>query len=157
VVSFTHRPLYPRETAPSTHWIGGWVGPRAGLDAVVKRKIPSPCGEWNPGRSARSLVTILTELPRLTLWDRQISSCDMSKHNGLLLSTGSDVGAITNWWSDLLLSKAQVSGLCIHVKALFGGTEVRTVVLGPTEFLQKLQGPSSWLSLFLLHSAFPKR
>jgi hypothetical protein len=30
------------ETAPSTHWIGGWVGPRAGLDAVVKKKIPSP-------------------------------------------------------------------------------------------------------------------
>jgi hypothetical protein len=24
----------PRERAPSTHWIGGWVNPRAGLDAV---------------------------------------------------------------------------------------------------------------------------
>jgi hypothetical protein len=22
------------ERAPGTHWIGGWVGPRAGLDAV---------------------------------------------------------------------------------------------------------------------------
>jgi hypothetical protein len=31
-----------RETAPGTHWIGGWVGPRAVLDAVVKGKIPSP-------------------------------------------------------------------------------------------------------------------
>jgi hypothetical protein len=29
-----------REIAPSTHWIGGWVGPRASLDAVVKRKNP---------------------------------------------------------------------------------------------------------------------
>jgi hypothetical protein len=29
----------PGERAPSTHWIGGWVGPRAGLDAVEKRKI----------------------------------------------------------------------------------------------------------------------
>jgi hypothetical protein len=29
-----------RERAPGTHWIGGWVGPRAVLDAVVKRKIP---------------------------------------------------------------------------------------------------------------------
>jgi hypothetical protein len=28
----------PRKRA---HWIGGWVGPRAVLDAVVKRKIPS--------------------------------------------------------------------------------------------------------------------
>jgi hypothetical protein len=24
---------------PSTHWVGGWVDPRAGLDAVMKRKI----------------------------------------------------------------------------------------------------------------------
>jgi hypothetical protein len=28
------------ETAVGTHWIGGWVGPRAGLEAVVKRRIP---------------------------------------------------------------------------------------------------------------------
>jgi hypothetical protein len=25
--------------APDTHWIGGWVSPRAVMDAVVKRKI----------------------------------------------------------------------------------------------------------------------
>jgi hypothetical protein len=31
-----------RERDPGTHWIGGWVGPRAILDTVVKRKIPSP-------------------------------------------------------------------------------------------------------------------
>jgi hypothetical protein len=33
----------PRERTPGTHLIGDWVGPRAGLEAVVKRKIPSPC------------------------------------------------------------------------------------------------------------------
>jgi hypothetical protein len=33
----------PTESAPDTHWIWGWVGPRVGLEAVVKRKIPSPC------------------------------------------------------------------------------------------------------------------
>jgi hypothetical protein len=38
----------PRERAPGTHWIGGWVGPRAVLDPVVKRKIPSPSQELNP-------------------------------------------------------------------------------------------------------------
>jgi len=32
----------PGETASGTHWIGVWVGPRAGLDVVVKRKIPIP-------------------------------------------------------------------------------------------------------------------
>jgi hypothetical protein len=39
VVSFTSRPIYPRERAPGTHWIGGWVGSRAGLDAVMKSEI----------------------------------------------------------------------------------------------------------------------
>jgi hypothetical protein len=38
----------PRERAPGTHWIGGWIGPRAVLDAVMKRKIPSPRRESNP-------------------------------------------------------------------------------------------------------------
>jgi hypothetical protein len=32
VVSFTPRPLYSRGKSPGTHCIGGWVGPRAGLD-----------------------------------------------------------------------------------------------------------------------------
>jgi len=40
--------LTPRKRAPSTRRIGGWVGPRAGLEAVVKRKIPSPCRDSNP-------------------------------------------------------------------------------------------------------------
>jgi hypothetical protein len=36
---------------PGTHWIGGWVGPRAGLKAVEKGKI-LPCRESNPARPA---------------------------------------------------------------------------------------------------------
>jgi hypothetical protein len=28
----------PGERGPGTQWIGGWVGPRAGLDDVEKRK-----------------------------------------------------------------------------------------------------------------------
>jgi hypothetical protein len=36
----------PRERASGTHWIGGWVDPTV-LDAVVKRKIPSPRRESN--------------------------------------------------------------------------------------------------------------
>jgi hypothetical protein len=31
--------LPPEERAPGTHWIGGWVGPRARLAAVEERKI----------------------------------------------------------------------------------------------------------------------
>jgi hypothetical protein len=29
----------PGEKAPVTHWIGGWAGPRIGLDTVEKRRI----------------------------------------------------------------------------------------------------------------------
>jgi hypothetical protein len=48
----------PRERAPGTHWIGGWVGPRAVLDAVVKRKIPSP-----PPRNRTPKPTFNSYLP----------------------------------------------------------------------------------------------
>jgi hypothetical protein len=40
--TFTLRPLYTREGASSTHWIGGGVGPTAGLEAVLKRKESLP-------------------------------------------------------------------------------------------------------------------
>jgi hypothetical protein len=43
----------PGERDPRTHWIGSWVGPRAGLGAVETRKILH-CRELNPGRPARS-------------------------------------------------------------------------------------------------------
>jgi hypothetical protein len=33
-IELTAQPLYPAEKAPLTHWIGGCVGPRAGLDTV---------------------------------------------------------------------------------------------------------------------------
>jgi hypothetical protein len=39
--------------ALGTHWRCSWVGRRAGLDAVEKRKILH-CRESNPGRPARS-------------------------------------------------------------------------------------------------------
>jgi hypothetical protein len=41
VVSFTPWSLYPQERVPGIHWIRGWVGLRAVLDTVVRRKIPS--------------------------------------------------------------------------------------------------------------------
>jgi hypothetical protein len=46
----------PGENSLSTHWIGGWVDPRAGLDNVKKRKfLTLPGLELRPlGRPARS-------------------------------------------------------------------------------------------------------
>jgi len=32
-----HRPLSPGVRAPGTPWIGGWVGPRAGVDVMANR------------------------------------------------------------------------------------------------------------------------
>jgi hypothetical protein len=37
--SFLDLGFTARERAPGTHWIGGWVGPRAGRDAMEYRKI----------------------------------------------------------------------------------------------------------------------
>jgi hypothetical protein len=44
----------PRARAICTHWIGGWVGPRAGLDSVQHTIMYFPCQESNPARPARS-------------------------------------------------------------------------------------------------------
>jgi hypothetical protein len=55
VVSITPRPRFtPGERTPSTHWTGGWVGPRSSLDAEARRKILSLCRGLNFGRPVRS-------------------------------------------------------------------------------------------------------
>jgi hypothetical protein len=38
----------PRERVPGTHWIGGWVGSRAGLDKVSKKNITRSRRDSNP-------------------------------------------------------------------------------------------------------------
>jgi hypothetical protein len=40
--------LYSGERTPYTHWIGGWVGLRAGLDTEDRGKILYLCQEPNP-------------------------------------------------------------------------------------------------------------
>jgi hypothetical protein len=65
VIGHLHAPasLPSCEKAPCTHWIGDWVGTRAGLDVVGNRKIFCLCPEWHPGRPARS-----PSLYRLSGW-----------------------------------------------------------------------------------------
>jgi hypothetical protein len=48
-----------------TCWIGDWVGPRAGLDVLEKRKISFLYRDSNPDRPAHTIVTVPTELPWL--------------------------------------------------------------------------------------------
>jgi hypothetical protein len=38
----------PRERAPGTHWIGGWVDPTAGLNDVEKWKFLTPTEAQTP-------------------------------------------------------------------------------------------------------------
>jgi len=40
--SASHLEFTPEEKATSTHWIIGCMGPKAGLDVAVSRKIPAP-------------------------------------------------------------------------------------------------------------------
>jgi hypothetical protein len=52
----THSRFTPGERASGTHWIGGWVHPRTGLDNMEKRRFLIVSGlELRPlGRPARS-------------------------------------------------------------------------------------------------------
>jgi hypothetical protein len=52
-----------RALPPGYLYIGGWVGPRAGLDAEVRGKILCLCRESNPGRPVRSQTLILLSYP----------------------------------------------------------------------------------------------
>jgi hypothetical protein len=38
----------PGIRAIGTHWIGGWVDSRAGLDAVARSPFFAPAGKWTP-------------------------------------------------------------------------------------------------------------
>jgi hypothetical protein len=44
------RALHRGKGHPGTHWVGGWVGLRAGLDTVDRVKILCLCRGSNPGR-----------------------------------------------------------------------------------------------------------
>jgi hypothetical protein len=73
VVTFTPRPLY----TPGTHWIEGWVGPRAGLDDMEKRKfLTLPRLEIRPlGLSARNQSVYRLRYPGSVQLQNEILVC----------------------------------------------------------------------------------
>jgi hypothetical protein len=62
VISFKPRPLYPQGKSPWYPLDRRWVGPRAVLDTVVKRKIPSPHRESKTRTTIVQPIATLTEL-----------------------------------------------------------------------------------------------
>jgi hypothetical protein len=60
-----HAPVavYPRERTPCAHWVGGWVGPRAGLDTEARGKILCLCRGSNPGRTVCSQTLYWLRFP----------------------------------------------------------------------------------------------
>ena len=75
VVSFTLLSLYLQERTP-VMLVGGWVGPRAGLDVLRKRKPKVPAGIRTPGFPNPILVIIPTS-PRHPLDKHRKSNTDI--------------------------------------------------------------------------------
>jgi hypothetical protein len=59
--------LYPQDRASGTHWIGGWVGPIAGLDTETREKFLCLYRGSKPSHAVCS-HTILTELRQLLMF-----------------------------------------------------------------------------------------
>jgi hypothetical protein len=59
------RALPPGERAPGTHCTGGWVNPRAGLDAEVRGKFSASVGDRTP--AVQSVVTLYTDCATLAV------------------------------------------------------------------------------------------
>jgi hypothetical protein len=52
VVSIMPQELYLWGKSPDINWVGGWMVPRANLDAVEKRKISCPYQKLDPSVSS---------------------------------------------------------------------------------------------------------
>jgi hypothetical protein len=90
----------PRERAPGAHWIGGCVGPRAVLDAVVKREIPSPRRESNPRTTIVQPVA-----QRYTDWAiTALYPCIYIWINGFLLE-----GFVDRWQCAAVMQRKEVT------------------------------------------------
>jgi hypothetical protein len=53
------------------HCTGGWVGPRSGLGISEKETHVAPAGIRTPDRHTSRLVTVLTELPQLSIEEKR--------------------------------------------------------------------------------------
>jgi hypothetical protein len=117
VAGFTPLPIYIQgKSPPDTHWIGGWVEPRAGLGDVEMRKLSTLPGlELRPlGRPARSQSPYQNLLTCLLAWCLS-ELTQFSQQNLHICSTYSQYWE--NYWVVCLIFK-QYFVYCVHT-ALF--------------------------------------
>jgi hypothetical protein len=70
---YSSRTLYPQRKSTRHPSFRRISGPQSRSERDGKEKMPHcPCWELNPGRPAHSLVTLLTELPRLLIMKHTI-------------------------------------------------------------------------------------
>jgi hypothetical protein len=70
----------PRKRAPGTHWIGGWVGLRTILDAMVKEKNSQPLPDSNPPITQPVARRYATELSRLLFRRTYLKKSSVTVH-----------------------------------------------------------------------------
>jgi hypothetical protein len=100
VVRFTWRPLYAREGASGTHWIGDWLGLRTELDMELRKILPLLGLELRPlGRSVR--IELLYR--RRYLYLNSTSSQEEWKFHEIILRKREDTRMISNRFTSTLL------------------------------------------------------
>jgi hypothetical protein len=66
-------PLGIEPPIPGTYWAKGWVGPRAGLDTMEKKKVSCSC--WNSARLLGHSLTIREEQILVLMTFREETTC----------------------------------------------------------------------------------
>jgi hypothetical protein len=82
VVSFTPLTLYLRGRATGTHWIGGWMDPRTGVDDMEKWKFLTRTSTPRSGLQSQP-VAISTMLPRLIHKILKSKAIPLTRRGGL--------------------------------------------------------------------------
>lgn len=80
----------PGETAPDTHWIGGWTGPRSGMDAAKMRAISCLYQVSNSAFQSEAHLFTNKKLIHMTQhligWQYRKRICNIHIHSHVLLA-----------------------------------------------------------------------
>jgi hypothetical protein len=74
--------VYPRGKGPGTHWIGGWVGSKTGLDDVEKRKFLTPKCEVHSSTKKEPLHALRSNRSAIVTSrnDKPYTTCTRPQH-----------------------------------------------------------------------------